>query len=305
MSSRWKKLSELFAGIAVLIGLTYPAGAASAGGSSIPFRDENQAGTLTLCNPQGQEMTSGSIQAQPFAWKVVSSTPAPSGYKKSILYIYQPLPYVDPGHWTGDQMTDTSLFSNPAHPVVQATYIDESLYPEVHRLPPRWEGLYELRMYFSSPDLQGYTSPYPAAVIQVSGNGWKLLTPTSVACNAGTGTSEEVTFEPQSVLDTPHPLIVDPKPADVGPGGRINLGSNGRPAIVPPEIPVDRGGLAKGSPTTTTGRGPLTRSALAGTGSGSSGHGGDGWTIGLAVAGASVLLGGAGALVVRRRLRTA
>ena len=52
----------------------------------------------------------------------------------------------------GDQLTDQSSFSNRAHPMAQATYADVPLYGDDHAFPPYWDGLFELRMYFSGPN---------------------------------------------------------------------------------------------------------------------------------------------------------
>ena len=59
--------------------------------------------------------------------------------------------------------------------MAQATYADNPLIWPDHSMPPYWDGLYELRMFFTSPDKAPWTSSYPAAVIKVTGNTWTLV----------------------------------------------------------------------------------------------------------------------------------
>src|SRR5271166_6260284 len=98
-SLRW--LSCLIAcGAAVLI-----PSAAHASSAGVPFNDEYANGTLTLCNRDNQPVTAGSLLDIPFVWSAVSSTPAPQGYTRAYLAVYQPIQYVDPGDWSGYQLT--------------------------------------------------------------------------------------------------------------------------------------------------------------------------------------------------------
>src|SRR5215472_2394739 len=46
-------------------------------GFHLPYADPNQAGWLTLCGANLKPVTSGSIDAKPFVWRVVSDVPAP------------------------------------------------------------------------------------------------------------------------------------------------------------------------------------------------------------------------------------
>jgi hypothetical protein len=297
MTPRRSRIFSLVAACGLVGGMCGTPSAAFAGGSQIPFTDSDANGTLTFCNPQGQPQTSGSLLTQPFVWKTVASTSAPSGYTKAVLYIYQPIEYVDPGNWTGDIMTAGSFFSNPAHPVVQDTYLDEPLYPVDRSLPPHWDGLYELRMYFDAPDKEEVNTGYPAAVIQVSGNNWTLLSQTTASCNAGTGESDESLILPKSEVGTPVKFSVDNQPAGLGPNHQIVRNSSGRPAVVQPS-------LAKHTTDTTTSTaaegqtGPGSKAyALAAPSKPSSGSP---WAIGGVVVGLLVV-GGAVTEVMRRR----
>src|SRR5208282_4270522 len=100
-------------------------------------------------------------------------------------YLAQPIPYVNPGDWTSQPLTDDAEFSNPAHPMAQATYADVPLYGLDHAMPPYWHGLYQLRMYFSGPGEEFTTGPYPAAVIKVTGYTWTLVQGGGSSCTEG------------------------------------------------------------------------------------------------------------------------
>lgn len=198
--------------------------------SSIPFKDPYASGTLTLCGRDNRPVTSGSILTAPFVWSAISSTPAPAGYSRAYLLVYQPIQYEDPSNWTGAQLTEDSIFSNRSHPVTQATNADVPLLYSDRSMPPRWNGLYELRMYFTAPNEPVSSTPYPAAVIQVSGETWKLLTPATTPCNSGSAVSAETFVLPKAELAAPQSIIVDSQPAK----GPTETTPQGRPAVVPP-----------------------------------------------------------------------
>jgi hypothetical protein len=165
----------------------------SAAAFVLPFTDSNAQGYIGLCNARGQSITSGSTLTVPFAWKAISSAPVPQGYAKgkATLYAYQPRPQLDPGEWSGEQLTGSSTFSNPSHPLVQATEDDYPLVAFVGAFPPMEEGLVELRIYFTGIDLPQYASTYPATVLQVTGTTWKVVSGGTVPCSSGTGVSGE------------------------------------------------------------------------------------------------------------------
>jgi uncharacterized membrane protein YgcG len=186
----------------------------AASASSVPFTDSNANGYLTLCNRDQQPVTSGSLLTVPFVWSAVSSTPAPKGYTRAYLVVYQPIQYIDPGDWSGYQLTEDSIFTNRAHPIAQATNGDPPLVWADHTLPPRWEGYFEIRMYFTSPNLPAYVTPYPVDVIHVSGNNWSLVDPgRAIPCNIGKSVSRESLVLPSSELSSPQSLVVGPVPA--------------------------------------------------------------------------------------------
>jgi hypothetical protein len=170
----------------------------SAWGYSLPFKDTSINGKLTLCNEHGQPVTSGKLDTIPFVWKAVSSAAPPKGYGKkggkATLLAFQPIQYVDPGNWSGMQMTGSSWYTNADHPVAQSTIADLPLIDMVRAYPPHWDGLLELRMYFTAPGMMQIQSPYPAAVIKVTGDTWTMVSGGGGSCSQGKGLSDETVY---------------------------------------------------------------------------------------------------------------
>ena len=191
--------------------VTFPTvGPASAG--SVPFTDPNANGFIGLCNRSEQPITSGGLLDVPFIWTAVSSSAAPNGYSRgeAALYAFQPRKDVPPDEWSGDVLTNSSYFTNPEHPMSQATNADVPLLPFTQEFPPRWDGLIELRLYFFSPDQGEERTTYPATVIRVSGNRWSVASGGTVPCNVGTATSVESFTLPKSELAAPPSYSVNP-----------------------------------------------------------------------------------------------
>jgi hypothetical protein len=206
--------------------------------SKLPYIDSNASGYIGFCDKNKHQVTSGSIYDQPFVWTAVSSTPAPSGYEhgKAVLIAYQPRREVNPGEWSGRQLTAASSFTNRAHPMAQATYADDPLLFFVQAFPPRWDGLIQLRMYYGAPNMGVHRMPYPATSIRITGDRWSVVSGGTVPCNAGKAVSDETRTLPSKLLASPAPLKVSgvargsvsasPKPSSTG--GVQNVAS-GRP----------------------------------------------------------------------------
>lgn len=194
-----------------LAALSVAVPSAAASSSALPFHDANARGTLTFCNRANQPMTSGSLDTAPFAWKTVASAPAPAGYRHSdaraTLYAYQPIQYVDPGDWSGGQLTGSSSFSNVESPVVQATNVDAALLGFTQAYPLHWDGLVEIRVYYTAFNKPPYSTYYPAAVLKVTGSRWTLVSGGGSSCTAGTGVSDESTLLPKRVLKKKHTVV--------------------------------------------------------------------------------------------------
>jgi hypothetical protein len=193
-----KLISRALAGGAVIAVATLvslgPATVASASSSPVPFTDPAQNGSITLCNKAGQAVTSGSMLSLPFIWKAISSTSSPVHYRHhglATLYAFQPIEYVAPGDWTGDQLTGSSYFSNFAHPAAAGTAADEPLITFSQGYPLHWQGLLQLRLYYTHANQEPYATTYPTAVLRVTGNTWTMLQGGGTPCSASKAVSLE------------------------------------------------------------------------------------------------------------------
>jgi len=240
--------------------------AGAAGGA--PYVDANAHGALGLCNQQGAQVTSGKLADAPFVWRVVSTTPAVSPYdadsRTGTLYAYQPRQGFLPGEWSGEALTASSRYSNPAAPMAAATERDPGLGSFVKDFPPSWDGFVQLRLLLGAAGVPPQTRTYPALDIQVTGSTWRVVGGASVDCHAGTAVSLETVVLPSTTTTTVAPTTATP-------GATHHKGSRRH---------------HQASTTTTT----------AGSGSSSSGS-----SIGWVVAGLGVVA--AGAAVVGRRRR--
>jgi hypothetical protein len=160
-----------------------------------PFTDSSANGYIGLCNQQGQQITSGSIDTIPFAWKAVSSVAAESNLagsgRTATLYAFQPIDGIDAEDWSGEQLTGTSQYSDPSHPMVVATTRDYSLASFLTAFPTVWDGFLELRMILDAPGQSPYVQSYPALDLYVSGDTWQAVGGGTVDCNAGQAVSDE------------------------------------------------------------------------------------------------------------------
>jgi hypothetical protein len=177
----------------------------------------------------------------------------------------------------------------------------------VNTYPPHWDNLMELRMYFTSPNQTPYTSPYPAAVIRITGNTWSLVSGGGTSCTAGTATAVESLDLPKSEVATPQSLVVGPAPSKSNAsttksgtqkGGKSSSTSGSKPAA------ASQSGATTSTSSTTTpapsgSQAKAKQSAVAAPGRSS--NGGSGGTIALIVAAVVVLAAAAGGLLLRRR----
>lgn len=226
------RVSRAVAAAAVIaFGITASGGLlAAARADALPFVDPNVQGFIGFCDKDGHPVTSGKLTDVPFVWTAIASTPTPPGYAgkfgKATLGIFVPRQGVDPGDWAGKQFTASTTYTNPKHPIAQATYGDPSLVTLTGVAPPNWEGLVQVRMYFSNADVPPLTTPYPATVIKVTGDTWRVVSGGTVACSSGKGTSLETVTLPPSKLPSSAPSVsVGPTAASPTAGGS-GLGSS-------------------------------------------------------------------------------
>jgi hypothetical protein len=176
-----------------------PAGHAT---TAVPFQDPDAVGVIGFCNQAGQPVTQGNIATTPFVWRAVSSQAAEAPYNgpghSAILYAYQPRQGVDPGQWSGEELTAAATYSDPAHPMAAATDRDESLQDFVQDFPPTWDGLVQVRMYLGASNQTIDSLSYPATVLQVTGSTWHVVSGGSVSCQSGKAVSIETILLPKS-----------------------------------------------------------------------------------------------------------
>jgi len=186
--TRLRMLSAvLTVGLSVLLGLAPAANADDA----VPFTDVNVSGQLGFCDKDGVPVTSGSIRDVPFAFVAVSSVATPKAWAvkggKAALFAATPTQNVNPLEWPTYQMTPSTVYSSARHPMAAAGYGEPPLEFATSGAPPRWDGLMQVRMYFSAPNQMAHLQPYPAAVIRVTGDRWTLVSgDRTPPCSAGT-----------------------------------------------------------------------------------------------------------------------
>jgi hypothetical protein len=189
-------------GAGILIG----AGTASAD-SAVPYKDIRVKGTLTLCDASGHTVTSGNINDRPTFAYVVSSEAPPQGYAakttKATVYAYQPRPQVDPGEWSGQQLSGSSIFSNLKHPMVEVTTGDKTMGEFIGAFPPKVDGLIQLRVYLTAPNKQAYQLTYPAVNLRISGSTFVVVDGGTTPCTVGQAISNERINLPPSAFPTP------------------------------------------------------------------------------------------------------
>ena len=161
--------------------------------ASAPFPDANATGGITLCNAQGQPITTGRTNG-PIALTVVGGTAALAPYtgkgRTAGLFAFQPRHGVDPGSWSGLALTALSEYSNPKHPMVEILPRDYTLGDFDQAYPTQWDGLVELRLFLRVPNEPVLNYTYSATTVQVTSNTWRQLGPQAgAACNVGTAES--------------------------------------------------------------------------------------------------------------------
>jgi hypothetical protein len=217
-------LSTLVA--SVVVGTT----PASADGA-LPYTDAAVTGSIGLCDVHGHNVLSGRITDTPFVWLAVGSSAAGASYDKpgrtAFLAAYQPRQGVAPGDWSGFQLAAASRYSNPAHPMSQSTPGSSSLRDFLGRYPATWDGLVELRLVLSGPDLAPRTSSYDATDLRVTGQTWQVVRGGTGPCTAGTATSTAALLHLPGSEGTPRPgAVASPPPVRVKPVRQQTGGSS-------------------------------------------------------------------------------
>lgn len=191
-------------GATVGLALAGSTGAAAAS-SAVPYTDHSVVGSIGLCNRAGHQVTSGSIDAKPFAWRAVSTQPASAPYnnkwRTATLYAFQPQQGLTADEWSGRPLTASSRYTNPANPMTAATNGDESLKDFTEEFRPKWDGFLQLRIYLDTQNQAAYSLHYPALDIQVTGNTWHAVGGSTVNCSSGTAESLETIVQPADTAE--------------------------------------------------------------------------------------------------------
>jgi hypothetical protein len=176
--------------------------------AAVPWTDTSVTGFIGLCNSAGQPVDQGSLDSAPFVTRAVSSVAAPPPYgeagRTATLYAFQPRQDTAPGQWSGDMLTASTRYSNPAHPMAQATGGDLSLAGFVSEFPPTWDSLIQLRLYLGAPGQPAQTLSYAATTIKVTGSTWSVVSGGNTSCTTGSATSIESILLPKKSLKVHH-----------------------------------------------------------------------------------------------------
>ena len=197
-----------FAG-ALALGLLWLATSApSAASQTVPYSDPNAVGSIGLCDSQGHQFTEREREHRAVRSGEPSRPPPAAGpyagpSRTAILMAYQPIDGLAPSDWSGDVLTASSRYSNPANPMAAATGGDESLAGFMAEYSPKWDGILQLRMYLDAANEPEYSLHYPVLDIQVTGSTWHALDGGPVNCHAGVAESIETMLLPASKLKTP------------------------------------------------------------------------------------------------------
>jgi hypothetical protein len=247
--------------LAALLAALVLAPTAPASAADVPWSDPNAQGVLGLCDAAGHPVTSGRLDAKPFVGTAVSSVAAPAGYDaqasaKGTLYAYQPRQGVDPGDWSGTQLTASSWYSNARHPMAQGTSLDYSLADYLSIYPAKWDGLVQLRLFVSAPNKQLVAAPYPAAVLRVKDGRWEVVQGGTVDCRAGKAQSVEHVYLPKSrfASASPSPVTSAGTSSTTGSGSASASGGSGS-ADVQDTSGADSTSASAGSSASRTGWG--------------------------------------------------
>lgn len=258
-----RKLLSLFS--ATAIGTMLVVAPAAAHAEPVPFKDPAVRGYIGLCDSAGHPITSGKLSDKPFVVRAVSSAPAPEGYGskqggKASLYAYQPIEGIAPGDWSGEQMNGASIFSNDRHPMAEGTVLDYTMGEFVQSFPLHWDNLLQLRLYFGAPNQSTYITDYPATVLRIEGDNWRVVHGGTADCTAGKVVSTEKLLLPEKRFVAASKSIDAPGGATLG-----GLTSSG------PSSGASGGGGGSGPSGPASPDDSATEAGSSGTGIGSSG----------------------------------
>jgi Bacterial Ig-like domain (group 3) len=174
-----------FAGGALVMGF---AGSASASGPIPPWEpvaNPPEVGGLLFFNAAAQQISGGSLSAQPLAAYVEGTTTIQAGDTKATLYGYLPVNGQTPGEWSGEAIGASTAYPNGSAPpplktatlpVETGGSADESVsileadLPNTDTSSDGYANMYVLRLLTTEPEVIPSTS-YDSADIEVNNTG--------------------------------------------------------------------------------------------------------------------------------------
>ena len=265
--------------VALVVAFLCPTIAARAD-SAVPYTDPAVTGSIGLCDVGGHNITSGNVHDTPFVWLAVGSTAADSRYAASgrtaFLAAFQPRKGIDPGLWSGYVLGPSSRYTNPQHPMSQATPISSPLQDFLGRYAPNWDGLVQLRLLLGGSNRSPQTGAYDATDLRITGDTWQVVRGGTGPCRAGTAVSNAVLLNLPGAKGTPKPGAVATAPTvsigsrpssgaqiNSSPGGGPNSSSGTTPTTAVPTTDVP---TTAASPTSHTAKGTSPAALLVGGG---------------------------------------
>jgi hypothetical protein len=203
----WRRTGPSALATLLLLGVFALADATGAGAApAVPYTDTSALGYIGLCNQAGQQITTGSVSATPFVLRAVSSQAAPAGYNgangTATLLAYLPVQSLPAGDWSGEQITASSVYTNPQSPMAEGTAQDVPLQDFLQDYPPQWDGFIQLRMYLDATNMEAYEVHYPVLNLEITGDTWTAVGGGPVNCNAGSARSLAAVLVPPTTTTT-------------------------------------------------------------------------------------------------------
>jgi len=225
--------------------------------NSVPYTDPAVTGSIGLCDVGGHNVTSGNVHDTPFVWLAVGRTAASSRYaapgRTASLGAFQPRKGIDPGLWSGYLLGASSRYSNPQHPMNQATPISSPLQDFLGRYPPSWDSLVQLRLLLGGSNRPPQTGAYDATDLRITGDTWQVVRGGTGPCQAGTAVSNSVLLNLPGAKGTPKPGAVAGTPTvDTSSHPRAGAQNSARPDGGGTSSPsnTSAGAARAGTPTT-------------------------------------------------------
>lgn len=197
--------------------------------------DPNLAGSLSLFDATGTEITSGSVNT-PIAAYAVGGAVLHAGDNAAALFAHTPVAGTSPAGWTGVQLTGTTASpvsgapaALPSGPTAAITSSSITL-AQYSAAYPSASGVYELRLRSTAP---GHTTAsYDAVAVEIEGSTWTVTD----------GIGSEVTATTTALTASSSPRA----------GGPVTLTATVSPAEATGAVQFKDGAKSLGAPVPVT-----------------------------------------------------